>query len=366
MGAGPAGLGAAAALRRSGVDPLVIDRASSIGSAWRTRYDSFRLHTVRWLSGLPGMRIPRAYGPWVARDDFVRYLEAYAAHFQIAPRFGTELRWLDPVDDGWVVTTAAGEFEARRVVLATGACAQPWLPDWPGRPGFSPSLTHSADYRRPDPYRGQQVLVVGSGNSATEVAVDLAASGVAVELAVRTAPMILRRDAWGLPTQPLGIALRRVPDAIGNPLGAAFRKITVPNLTAQGLPAPKAPYTQFRRTGTIPVLDHGFVAAVRSGAIVVRPGVVELDGSDVVYADGSRSSPDAVIAGTGYRTSLEPVLGPLGLLDDRNLPTVGSLGDARRAPGLYSVGMDIPLSGLLREIGFDTRRLVRAMDRSRV
>ena len=72
-----------------------------------------------------------------------------------------------------------------------------------------------------------------------------------------------------------------------------------------------------------------------------------------------------MIAGTGYRTSLGPILGPLGLLDERSLPTVGALGDARRAPGLYSVGMDIPLSGLLREIGFDARRLVGAMNRSR-
>lgn len=364
VGAGPAGLGVAAALRRSGVDPLVIDRSDSIGSAWRTRYDSFRLHTIRWLSGLPGMAIPRAYGPWVVRDDFVRYLESYAARFEITPRFETELLGLDHVDEGWMVTTSAGEIGAKRVVLATGACSRPYVPDWPGRATFTPSLVRSAGYRSPDPYRGKRVLVVGSGNSATEVAVDLAAAGITVDLAVRTPPTILRRDTWGIPTQPLGIVLRRAPDAIANPLGAAFRKVTIPDLTAAGLPAPSAPYSQFRRTGTIPVLDHGFVTAVRSGTITVRPGVAELDGNEVVHSDGSRSQPGAVVAATGYRTGLESILGPLGLLDERGLPSVGFQGDPRRAPGLYSVGITVVLSGLLREIGLDARRVARSIARA--
>jgi putative flavoprotein involved in K+ transport len=362
VGAGPAGLGTAAQLRRAGLEPLVLDRSTTIGSAWRTRYDSFRLHTIRWLSALPGLRIPKAYGAWVTRDDFVRYLEDYASRFAIAPQLGTELRGLAPTATGWVLHTSHGDLEARRVVLATGACAQPEVPDWPGRSGFVPPLTHSADYRRPGPYRGRRVLVVGSGNSATEVAVDLAAAGdVTVELAVRTPPAILRRDLAGFPSQPLGIALDRAPAAVVNPLAAALRKLTIPDLAAQGLPAPPAPYSQFQRTGTVPVLDHGFVTAVRSGAIAVRPGVAALDGSEVVHSDGTRSAPDAVIAATGYRSGLEDVLGPLGLVDDRGLPTVGAAGDPVRGPGLHSVGISIRLSGLLREIGKDTERLVRSL-----
>ena len=203
--------------------------------------------------------------------------------------------------------------------------------------------------------------MVGSGNSATEVAVDLAANGVPVELAVRTPPSILRRDFGGIPTQPLGIALRYAPATIADPLAAALRRLSIPDLSAQGLPAPKRPFSLFQRTGTIPVLDHGFVAAVRSGAIRIRPGVSRLDGDEVVYDDGSRSSPDAVIAGTGYSPGLDSVLGPLGLIDDHGLPTVGSRGGADRAPGLHTVGISIPLSGQLREIGKDAQRLARSI-----
>ncbi len=362
VGAGAAGLAAAAQLRQAGRDPVLIDRSATIGSAWRTRYDSFRLHTIRWLSALPGLPIPRVYGPWVARDDFVRYLERYAATFGLAPQFGTELTGLTRSDVGWRLTTSRGELEADQVVLATGACTEPDIPDWPGRAGFTPSLIHSMAYRKPDPYAGRRVLVVGSGNSATEVAVDLARRGdVVVELAVRTSPTIVRRDLGGVPTQPLGIMLRNAPPALANPLGAAMRRLTIPDLSAQGLPASRSPFTVFQRTGTVPVLDHGFVAAVRSGAIVIRAGVAALDGDDVVHSDGSRSQPDAVIAATGYRPGLGEVLGPLGLVDGRGLPTFGSRGGTGRGAGLYSVGISIPLSGLLREIGKDTGRLVRAV-----
>lgn len=300
VGAGPAGLGVGAELRRAGFSPLLIDRTGTVGSAWRTRYDSFRLHTIRWLSGLPLMPIPRAAGPWVSRDDFLRYLEHYAEAFALRPQGGTELEGLTRLDDGRLLRTSEGLLEASQVVLATGACNVPHLPAWPGRDTFRPPLIHSGDYRSPRPYAGRRVLVVGSGNSATEVATDLATSGhVKVDLAVRTPPNILRRDAYGLPTQPLGIALRRVPAVVVDPLGATLRRLSVPDLTEHGLPAPRRPFSQFRRTGTVPVLDHGFVAQVQAGRITVRTGVDRLDQDDVVHADGSRSRPDAVIAATG-------------------------------------------------------------------
>lgn len=202
-----------------------------VGAAWRTRYDSFRLHTVRWLSALPGLPIPTSYGPWVARDDFVRYLEDYATRFQVAPELGTELSGLARTAGGWRLQTSRGEIDARRVVLATGACNSPHVPTWPGRSGSSPPVTYSSNYRNPGPYGGRRVLVVGSGNSATEVATDLAAArDVSVELAVRTPPSILRRDTAGIPSQALGIALRHVPAAVVDPLGAATRKLTIPDL----------------------------------------------------------------------------------------------------------------------------------------
>src|SRR3954471_20374764 len=83
VGAGPGGLAAAAMLQRAGVETVVVDRASAIASSWRGHYDRLPPHTARWLSHLPGYRIPGRDGRWVAGDDVIRYLEAYVAHHRL-------------------------------------------------------------------------------------------------------------------------------------------------------------------------------------------------------------------------------------------------------------------------------------------
>ena len=121
VGAGPGGLSAAAMLQRAGVETLVVDRAPAIANSWRGHYDRLHLHTVRWLSHLPGYRIPRRYGPWVARDDVVRYLESYSAHHRLDVCLNTEVGSIDRVGDGWVTVTVGAPLSrsARRTRNST-------------------------------------------------------------------------------------------------------------------------------------------------------------------------------------------------------------------------------------------------------
>src|SRR5262245_16994580 len=91
VGGGPAGLAAAGALKQVGVEARVLDRGARVGDSWRAHYDRLHLHTARRLSALPGLAIPRAYGQWVARDDVVRYLEAYAAHHALRVESGVSV-----------------------------------------------------------------------------------------------------------------------------------------------------------------------------------------------------------------------------------------------------------------------------------
>ena len=132
IGAGPAGLASAAMLQRVGVETLVVDRADSVGHSWRGHYDRLRLHTVRWLSHLPGFRIPRRYGRWVARDDVVRYLEAYAVRHGLEIRLGTAVERIERDGDRWRLRTPAGDLDAAYVVVATGHNHTPVMPAWPG------------------------------------------------------------------------------------------------------------------------------------------------------------------------------------------------------------------------------------------
>src|SRR3954464_7680592 len=120
VGAGPGGLAAAAMLRRAGVDALVLERSDAVAASWRSHYDRLHLHTVRWLSHLPGYRIPRRFGRWVARADVVRYLEEYATHHGLDVRLETPATTVDRGGDGWLVRTPDGDISARAVVVATG------------------------------------------------------------------------------------------------------------------------------------------------------------------------------------------------------------------------------------------------------
>ena len=353
VGGGPAGLAAGATLRARGIDVTIIERGR-VGEPWRGRYDRLHLHTIRSLSHLPSYRIPRDFGRWVARDQFVQYLEQYAAHHCLEPQFGVEATRIDRDDGHWSVRTTAGTIPARVVVVATGYTRLPHLPRWPGT--FDGPVVHSVEYRNPQPYRDQDVLVVGAGNSGTEIAVDLAEGGARrVRIAIRTPPNILPRDVKGFPIQLLGIVFRRLPPALLDPLFLVLERATIPDLSAFGLPRPSAPFSQFRRTRTVPIFDVGFMDAVRRGVIEVVSGVTALDSRAVVLADGSRVFPDTIVAATGYEPGLEPLVGHLTAIGDHGIPSPQSR--------LHFVGMHIPLSGFLHEVGADARRVARDVAR---
>jgi putative flavoprotein involved in K+ transport len=217
-------------------------------------------------------------------------------------------------------------------------------------------VVHSVEYRNPQPYRDQDVLVVGAGNSGTEIALDLAEGGAGrVRIAVRTPPNILRRDVKGFPIQLLGLVFRRLPPRLLDPLFLVLERATVPDLSACGLSRPSAPFSQFRRTGTVPIFDVGFIDAVRDGVIEVVPGVTALDGRAVVLADGSRVFPDTIVAATGYQPGLEPLVGHLTPIGEHGIPSPQS--------GLHFIGMRIPISGFLHEVGADARRIARDVAR---
>jgi putative flavoprotein involved in K+ transport len=187
IGGGSAGLATAALLRERGLEPLVLEAGPEPGAAWRNRYDRLRLHTPRLLSGLPGLRIPRRYGRWVARDDLLEYFRAYVERHNLEVRTGVQVDRIDQDGMGWRLETTQGPIVAKQVIVATGYNGAPYLPDWPGREGFTGELLHSDAYVNAEPFRDRDVLVVGAGNSGAEIAHDVIDGGAKrARLSVRT------------------------------------------------------------------------------------------------------------------------------------------------------------------------------------
>lgn len=364
IGAGPAGLATSAALRARGITSVVLDRADAVGSSWRGHYDRLHLHTVRWLSHLPGLRISRSEGRWVPRAGVVRYLERYAQHHDIAVRTGIEVRSIERADEHWVLRSPQGDVHADTVVVATGYNHTPMLPDWPGRDGFTGKLLLAKEYRTGAVYSGQDVLVVGAGNTGAEIAVDLAEHGAAnVRLAVRTPPHILRRAPLGVPSQLTGLLMRRAPVAIADALAEPVRAMSVPDLTEKGLPTPgRGLFTRASR-GEIPILDVGLVDAVLADTVEPVAALTRFDGDRVLLADGRALTPDTVIVAAGYRRGLEPLVGHLGVLDANGSPLAHGKHTHAAAPGLHFIGYTNPISGMFREIAIDARRIASAVQR---
>ncbi|MEU3656309.1 NAD(P)/FAD-dependent oxidoreductase [Streptomyces sp. NPDC032161] len=363
IGGGPGGLAAAAALRERGVRAVVLEKSGDVGASWRGHYDRLHLHTTRRRSALPGLAMPRRFGRWVARDDVVRYLEKYAEHHELEVVTGVEVSRVDRAPDGsdWQLAASGGRMlTGRAVVVATGFNHTPRVPDWPGRDTFTGTFAHASEYRDAAPYAGRDVLVVGIGNTGAEIAVDLVEGGASrVRIAVRTAPHIVRRSTLGWSSQATAVLVRRLPVWLVDPAARLMGRLAVPDLSAYGLPRPDTGLCSRVREGAIPVQDVGLIDAVRRGRVVPVAAVESFDGDAVVLADGSRITPDAVIAATGYRRSLEGLVGHLGVLDARGRPVVRGGRTPKQAPGLYFTGFTNPISGMLREMALDARKIAR-------
>ena len=362
MGAGPAGLSAAAMLERSGVPTLVLER-DSVAASWRRRYDRLHLHTHRLLSCLPGYRLSPARGPWISRDGVVEYLEGYARHHGLTVRTGVEVSRVDRADGGWRIDTSVGHLEAPFVVVATGYEHSPHLPAWPGLDGFQGDLIHGSEYRNAEPYRGRKVLVVGSGNTGAEIAVDLHENHTArTWISVRTPPHVFLRDVNGFPSQVASLFLHRLPPAVGDRVASVMQRTTVGDLTRYGMPRPeRGVLSDVRARDTVPILDVGLIGLLKQGLVEVVPAVEGFDGPRVLLAGGATVEPDAVIAATGYRCGLDSLVGHLGLLGADGKPPTAPGEDDPDAPGLHFAGYTNPLSGRLWAMQFDSRRIARSV-----
>jgi putative flavoprotein involved in K+ transport len=338
---------------------LVLEQADQVGASWRERYDHLHLNTVRRLSHLPGLGIPRRYGRWPSKDNFVDYLETYQRHFSVPIQPKTTVERVEPANGSWSLKTSGGTFTAKSVVVATGYMREPVVPDWPGRGNYSGELIHSVAYRNPGPHKGRDVLVVGTGNSGADIALDLAQHGAGrIWSAVRSGPNIVKAETLGLPYSLTTLLAEPLPGRLIDTLGRIIQRLSVGDLSRYGIPAPQVgAHTSIVRDIHVPIVDFGFVGQIKRRRIQVVPAVEALDKDEVVLAGGARFQPDAVIAATGYRPALDPLVGHPGVLLSNGRPTVHGAECHALAPELYFIGFRDSFGGQLREIGRQAKAL---------
>ncbi|MBV9808457.1 MAG: NAD(P)/FAD-dependent oxidoreductase [Solirubrobacterales bacterium] len=273
VGSGPAGLGVAGELKRRGLEAVVLERAEAIAARWRSRYAGLRLNTFRAYSHLPGSPLPREAGRYASLETFVAYLEDYARSRSLDVRPGVEAQRVErDRAGGWRVISSGGELSCRNVVVAAGWGAEPNLPGWVNNAAFATRLLHTSQLSDPAEFTGERVLVVGAGNSGIDLAGLLVRAGAQVIVSMRTPPNVFPRDWLGLPLGPTVLLAEHLPARSVDLVGRFIQWQVYGDLSQYGLPrAPVGFMTRFRRAGTNPAVDDGFISALKLGhARVVR------------------------------------------------------------------------------------------------
>ena len=364
VGAGPAGIASALALKDAGLAPVVLDRANQVASSWRSRYDALRLNTWRRFSHLPDRPFPKGTPSFPSRDQLIEHVERHAAEDGIELRLGTRVDRIERDGGEWVIQTSAGELRAPEVIVALGHEQDPLIPDWPGRDDFRGVLLHTSEYRNPRPFEGQRVLVVGPGSSGMEIALELAESRAEkVWLSVRTAPNILLRQGPGpVPGDLIASCLWHLPTRLADRIARFAGRMDVGDLSEHGISrAERGVFTDVRTRGKVPaIVDPEVINAIKDGRIDVVSAVESLDSGEVELAGGERLEPESVICATGYRRALEPLVGHLGVLGDRGLPKV--IGPRPAADGMRFIGY-LPRPGGLGYMGKEAKRAAREIAR---
>ena len=315
IGGGQSGLAAAREAQLRGLRPVVLEARSRPTGSWPDYYDSLALFSPARFSSMPDAPFPGDPDHYPTRDEAAGYLAGYAERLDVEIRTGVAVEAVHSRPcGGFAVSTVSGdEIEAAGLVAATGSFDNPYLPRIPGQDHFSGQVLHAAQYRSPKPYAGERVVVVGGGNSAVQIAFDLA-EGATTTLASRSRLAFVAQQPGGLD--------------IHHRLTAGFDDLPLEWLTPL-------------LTNSL-VLDQGrYSDAFTAGLLDRRPMFTAFDGDAVVWPDGSRESVDTVIFATGYRPHLD-YLQPLGALEHGIPQHVGGISTTH--PGLAYVGLELQRS----------------------
>jgi|SRR5690625_1037970 len=358
IGAGVSGLTAAKALKEQAVTFEGFDLGSDLGGMWRyendsgtsSAYRSLHIDSSRQSLAWPDHQLADSLPDYPSHAQMLAHFEAYAQKFDLYPhfRFRTRVARVEPAAEGlWDVHLQSLENpeqaqEVRRyrqVIVANGHLSDPKYPDFPG--SFSGTTLHSHHYRVADPFDEQSVLVVGIGNSAVDIAVDLARRARQVLLSTRRSAWIMPKYIAGIPTDRwIAFLVRRlrlpVPAARG--LLRHIARLAIGNQERFGVPRPEHPIWREHAT-----LSQDLLSYLGHGWIRMKPNVELLDGEEVLFTDGTREQVDAIIYATGYRTTF-PFLDPATFAVEEGVPPalyrrIVSV----EQPGLFFAGLVQPI-----------------------
>jgi cation diffusion facilitator CzcD-associated flavoprotein CzcO len=359
IGASISGLATAAALKKRGIEFIILEKEQCVAYPWHHHYERLHLHTNKRVSGLPFKKFSKKIPRYPSRQQVLEYLDDYRNEFQIEPIFDAEAIEVKKEGDFWCTQTSIGIFKSRYLIMATGAFSKPKMVDFKGMAGFSGRILHSFDYVSGKEFKDQQVLVVGFGNSACEIAIDLYEQRAYPSMAVRSPVNVVPRDILGIPILEISLLLNGLSPRLADTISAPLIKLLVGNLEKLGLK--KMPYgvlEEIRKDGKGPVLDIGTIKLIRQGHIKIFEDIDHIEGNEIYFKDGMHSAFDAIVAAIGYYRDYAKFL---QVEQSRFEDLKQSTGRQRffGKDGLYFCGYWVSPTGQIREIRMDAIRIAK-------
>lgn len=350
IGAGSSGVTAAKALKESGVAFDCFEIGSNIGGMWRyendngvsSAYRSLHIDTSRVNLGYSDFPIPDHYPDFLSHFEVIDYLEAYADQFGVRSHIAFNSRVVSVTpnrDESWTVQLSTGETRRyRAVIVANGHLWDPRTAQFPGE--FAGNSVHSHHYRTAEPYKGKNVLIVGIGNSAVDIAVDVCKSANRTFLSTRRSAWVMPKYIMGLPIDRwLAFFSRRLklPTTWSRTIVQRIAYMVTGDQQRFGIPKPEHAIWREHTTLSqelIPYCGHGWIN--------IKPNIQRLEQQFVTFEDGSCEKVDAIIYATGYKTTF-PFLAPEVFSVRDGEAALYRRMVAPNQPGLFMLGLIQPV-----------------------
>jgi cation diffusion facilitator CzcD-associated flavoprotein CzcO len=359
VGASLSGLASAACLQKHDIEYIIIEKTNSVGTPWRNHYQRLHLHTNKRISNLPYKKFGAAVPRYPSRQHVIDYIDDYQKDLRIDPIFNTEVKRIRKGSEGWVIETNNEIFESKYVIIATGAFTKPKPVHFKGMETFPGRILHSYEYKTGSDFKGQKVLVVGFGNSACEIAIDLYEQGAKPSMAVRSPVNVIPRDVFGIPVLELSLAMSGLPPKFADAINAPLLKLLVGDIRKLGLKKlPYGPLEQIQKTASIPLLDIGTIKHIREGHIRIHDNIDHIEGRAVHFSDGKTGEFDAIVAGIGYYRDYSDIID----VDPSRFEDLKQPAGKQRyfgKDGLYFCGFWIAPTGQIREISLDAQKIAK-------
>jgi cation diffusion facilitator CzcD-associated flavoprotein CzcO len=360
IGAGSSGIACCQVLNARGIPFDCFEKGSEVGGNWRyendngmsSAYRSLHINTSRGLMAYRTYPMPDDYPDYPDHFQIARYFDDYVDHFGLRERisFRTAVKSVVPVEGEWEVTVedADGKQEAQRYRAVLVANGHHWRPRWPepafpGSEGFEGEQIHVHHYREPEVLRDKRVLVLGIGNSATDIAVEASRIATRTFLAMRRGAYVMPKYLNGKPTDEAAsklLTLMPLPVqrfVLGRMLG-----LTAGDMTAYGLPEP-----DHKLLAAHPTVSAELLSRLGHGDIEVKPNIDRFSGGRTVrFVDGSEEEIDLVVYCTGYKISFPFFDKQLVSAEGNRLPLYRRVVSVEH-PGLYFIGLIQPLGAIM-------------------